>query len=82
MLSMGGARIMNMTDIVIFVITMWGKTAAGEWEYIGNQYVHQEPMTLTECVEFTSADQWKSFEKNEFYKIELVCYFAGKNDES
>lgn len=68
---------MNLTDAVIFVITMWGKTATGEWAYIGNQYVQQQPMTLTECTEFIAPENWQSFAQNEFYKIELACYHAG-----
>ena len=71
---------MNLTDAVIFVITMWGKTASGEWAYIGNQYVHQEPMTLAECTEFIAPENWKLFEDNEYYRIELACYHAGTDD--
>ena len=73
---------MNITDAVILVITMWGKTASGEWTYIGNQYVHQEPMTLAECSEFIAPDNWNIFADNEFYKIELACYHAGTPNES
>jgi len=73
---------MNITDVVIFVITLWGKTATGEWAYIGNQYVHQEPMTLIECSEFIATDKWAKFEENEYYKIELACYHAGTPNES
>ena len=73
---------MNMTDMVIFVITLWGKTATGEWTYIGNQYVHQEPMTLTECSEFIAPENWLKFEDNEYYKIQLNCYYAGTPNES
>ena len=29
----------------ILVISMWGQTATGNWEYIGNQYVYNIPMT-------------------------------------
>ena len=73
---------MNITDAVIFVITLWGKTAAGEWMYIGNQYVHQEPMTLAERTEFIAPRNWGKFVENEYYKIELACYHAGPRNET
>lgn len=71
---------MGLNDVVILVITMWGKTASGEWAYIGNQYVQQQPMTLTECSEFIAPENWKKFEDNEYYKIQLSCYYAGDKD--
>ena len=69
---------MELTDLVVLVISLWGKTATGEWAYIGNQYVHQEPMTLVECSELIAPQNWAKFEQNEFYKIELACYYAGE----
>tara|TARA_B100000035_G_C20975548_1_gene543016 strand:- start:896 stop:1111 length:216 start_codon:yes stop_codon:yes gene_type:complete len=65
---------MSITDAVVLVITMWGKTASGEWVYIGNQYVNQTPMPLTECSEMISPDNWEIFADNEYYRVELSCY--------
>jgi hypothetical protein len=50
--------------------------------YIGNQYVHQEPMTLAECTEFIAPRNWGKFVENEYYKIELACYHAGPRNET
>jgi hypothetical protein len=73
---------MNVTDLVVLVVSLWGQTASGEWTYIGNQYVQQQPMPLTECSELIAAKNWAKFEDNPYYKIELACYYAGekKND--
>jgi len=72
---------MNITDMVVLVISMWGQTELGEWVYIGNQYVNQEPMTLAECSELISPDKWAKYQENQFYKIELACYYAGEPKE-
>ena len=47
---------MNVTDLVVLVVSLWGQTASGEWQYIGNQYVQQQPMPLTECNEFNATN--------------------------
>tara|TARA_Y100000022_G_scaffold195473_1_gene201181 strand:+ start:428 stop:646 length:219 start_codon:yes stop_codon:yes gene_type:complete len=65
---------MNLTDMVVLVISMWGMTAEGQWVYMGNQYVNQKPMTLTECSELIAPQRWTKYEENKFYKIELACY--------
>jgi hypothetical protein len=63
---------MNLADAVVLVVTMWGNNGS-TWEYIGNQYVHQQPMTLVECSEFIAPKNWEAFEDNEYYKIEVSC---------
>ena len=70
---------MNLTDLVVLVITMWGQTANGQWEYIGNQYVNQNPMTLVECSDVIAPKNWKSFETNGYYKIQLACVHIPKD---
>ena len=72
---------MNVTDLVVLVVSLWGQTASGEWKYIGNQYVQQQPMTLTQCSELIATKNWKKFEDNPYYKIELACYHAGEKNE-
>ena len=72
---------MNVTDLVVLVVSLWGQTASGEWQYISNQYVQQQPMPLTECSEFIATNNWKKFEDNPYYKIELACYHAGEKNE-
>mgnify|MGYP005680358379 CR=1 FL=1 len=71
---------MGLTDVVILVISMWGKTVSGDWVYMGNQYVNQTPMTLTECSELIDPTNWNKFEENEYYKIQLACYHAGSKN--
>ena len=72
---------MNVTDLVVLVVSLWGQTAEGEWKYIGNQYVQQKPMPLTECSELIAAKNWKKFENNPYYKIQLACYHAGEKNQ-
>lgn len=72
---------MNIADAVVLVISMWGRTESGEWAYIGNQYVNQAPMTLTECSELINPKDWARFEQNPYYKIELACFHAGEPKE-
>ena len=57
---------MDLTDVVILVITIWGKTVSGEWVYMGNQYVNQTPMSLAECSELIAPTNWNKFEENEY----------------
>ena len=71
---------MGLNDVVILVISMWGKTASGEWEYIGNQYVNQTPLTLSECSEIIAPANWNKFEENEHFKIQLACFHAGEQN--
>ena len=68
---------MNLTDMVVLVVSLWGQTSSGEWQYIGNQYVQQQPMTLTECSEFIAGQNWGKYEKNPYCKIQLACYHTG-----
>ena len=72
---------MNVTDLVVLVVSLWGLTEEGEWTYIGNQYVQQQPMTLTECSELIAPKNWAKFEDNPYYKIELACYYAGEKSD-
>ena len=72
---------MNLTDMVVLVVSLWGMTAEGKWVYMGNQYVQQQPMTLTECSEFIAKYNWAKFEKNPYYKIQLACYHTGDKNE-
>ena len=71
---------MGLNDVVILVISMWGKTVTGEWVYIGNQYVNQTPLTLAECSEIIAPANWNKFEENKNYKIQLACYHAGSKN--
>ena len=72
---------MNVTDLVVLVVSLWGQTAEGEWKYIGNQYVQQQPIPLPDCSALTAAKTWKKIDNNPSYKIQLACYYAGeKND--
>ena len=57
----------------ILVISMWGQTATGNWEYIGNQYVYNIPMTQNECKEKISGKNWSTHLHNGYYRIQFDC---------
>lgn len=67
-----------MTELVVLVISMWGQQVSGEWVYMGNQYVHQETMTVQECRDLINPPKWVKFQQNPYYKIELACFAAGE----
>ena len=57
----------------LLVISMWGFNGV-EWEYIGNQYVNQNPMTKRQCEALIAEGQWKGFHSNAYYDIQFNCF--------
>ena len=60
-------------ELFVLVLSMWGKTAMGNWEYIGNQYAFNTPMTQMECEELIHRQSWSHNETNEYYRIQFDC---------
>ena len=56
----------------VLVFSMWGFDGL-EWQYMGNQYVYDAPMTAQECNFIASQDNWTKFEGNPFYRISVEC---------
>lgn len=57
----------------VLVLSMWGKTAIGEWQYIGNQYVFNTPMPKFQCLELTDPYMWSHNISNEYYRVQFDC---------
>ena len=68
-----------MTDLFVLVISMWGLTAQGEWTYIGNQYVNNNPMPLENCEALIADNQWSDHRTNEYNDIQFDCFHV--NDQ-
>ena len=60
-------------ELFVLVLSMWGKTAMGNWEYIGNQYAFNTPMTQMECEGLIDKQSWSYNETNEYYRIQFDC---------
>jgi len=60
-------------ELYVLVLSMWGKTAMGNWEYIGNQYAFNSPMTLEQCEEIIDPYHWSWNINNEYYRIQMDC---------
>jgi roadblock/LC7 domain-containing protein len=60
-----------MDILYVLIISLWGLTAQGEWVYVGNQIVYQEPMTKENCE--IMADSWGAHEMNEYYTFSYEC---------
>ena len=59
--------------LFVLVLALWGQTEAGDWVYIGNQYVFNTPMPLEQCELMAELDNWSWHEDNDFYTIQLDC---------
>ena len=60
-------------EMFILVLSMWGKTAMGEWQYIGNQYAFNTPMLQHQCEELIDRQSWSHNFTNEYYRIQFDC---------
>ena len=61
--------------IYLIVISLWGNNGV-TWEYIGNQYVYQIPMTYAQCENIVRDTSWIKWETNEYYKVSMECVKA------
>ena len=59
--------------LFVLVLSLWGQTESGDWVYIGNQYVLNEPMTIEKCNKKANLDNWSWWETNEYYTVQLSC---------
>ena len=62
----------------LMVISMWGQTAVGNWEYIGNQYVYNIPITQKVCEEKISRKSWSVHQNNGYYRLQFDCMHISK----
>jgi len=62
-----------MVKEFVLVISMWGHTGQ-EWEYIGNQLVLQQPMSLSQCEYMIREDMWRATYRNRYYKLMAHCF--------
>tara|TARA_B100001093_G_C26817255_1_gene1010303 strand:+ start:321 stop:536 length:216 start_codon:yes stop_codon:yes gene_type:complete len=56
----------------VLVFSLWGNTGT-TWEYIGNQYIYNTPMTLEQCQFIAAAQHWSKIENNEYYRLSVEC---------
>ena len=59
--------------LFVLVLSIWGQTESGDWVYIGNQYVQNDPIPLEQCEYLADLDNWSWHETNEYYTIQLDC---------
>ena len=59
--------------LFVLVLSIWGQTESGDWVYIGNQYVQNDPIPLEHCEYLADLDNWSWHETNEYYTIQLDC---------
>jgi hypothetical protein len=60
-------------ELYVLILSMWGKTASEEWQYIGNQYIYNTPMTQESCESFITNKRWSRHELNEYYRVQFDC---------
>tara|TARA_Y100001963_G_scaffold145152_1_gene218355 strand:+ start:856 stop:1062 length:207 start_codon:yes stop_codon:yes gene_type:complete len=57
----------------LMVISMWGYNGTA-WEYIGNQWIDNTPMTQEVCEEKIKRKNWSIVQKNGFYALQFDCF--------
>ena len=65
----------------ILVLSMWGQNVTGTWEYIGNQYVYNNPMTQEVCEKTISRSEWSVHLDNDFYRLQFDCQHVSKENK-
>lgn len=56
----------------VLVFSIWGYNGA-DWQYIGNQYIYDTPMTLEQCQFIAHQSNWSKHETNEYYRMSVEC---------
>ena len=56
----------------VLVFSIWGNNGT-DWQYIGNQYIYDIPMTLQQCLSIAHQSNWSKHETNEYYRIQFDC---------
>ena len=65
----------------VLVLSMWGQTATGSWEYIGNQYINNTLMTQEVCEEKINRKNWSVIETNSYYRVQFDCFHISQQDK-
>lgn len=67
-----------MVKEFVMIISMWGQNVTGAWEYIGNQYIYNTPMTKEVCMEKIKRENWSVIQDNGYYLIRFDCMHISK----
>jgi len=63
-----------MDKVFVLVISMWGHNGLS-WEYIGNQSVLNQDMTLEQCQILSDEENtWTEHNTNKYYRMQMQCY--------
>ena len=62
----------------LMVISMWGQTATGDWQYIGNQWIDNTLMTQEVCEEKIKEKNWSIVQKNRYYGLQFNCFHVSE----
>ena len=65
----------------VMILSMWGQNITGAWEYIGNQYVYNTPMTQKVCEEKISKKNCSTHLNNGYYRIQFDCMHVSKENK-
>ncbi len=65
----------------VMILSMWGQNITGAWEYIGNQYVYNTPMTQKVCEEKISKKNWSTHLNNGYCRIQFDCMHVSKENK-
>ena len=60
------------------VISMWGQTATGDWQYIGNQWIDNTLMTQEVFEEKIKEKNWSIVQKNRYYGLQFNCFHVSE----
>jgi len=67
-----------MVKEFLMVISMWGQTSTGEWQYIGNQWIDNTLMTQKACEEKIKKKNWSVVQENGYYGLQFNCFHISK----
>ncbi len=56
----------------VLVFSIWGNNGT-DWQYIGNQYIYNTPMTLEQCLFIAHQSHWSKHEDNEYFRLSIEC---------
>ena len=62
----------------VMILSMWGQNVTGSWDYIGNQYIYNTPMTQEVGEKKISRKNWSIVQNNGYYRIQFDCMHVSK----
>jgi len=65
----------------VLIIFLWEQNVTGTWEYIGNQYVYNNPMTQEICEKTISRNEWSVHLDNDYYRLQFDCQHVSKENK-